>query len=108
MTDKMREEFEAAIVAEFVADLESKADFPDGMAETVVRATILGRDEAGEYIAVVPRERFKGWVQGRASFVVELPAIDDPDCGQRVSFHLGAYKTQCRQAIKAAGGTVKP
>lgn len=48
-----------------------------------------------------------GYRNGRASVVVELPAIDDPDCGARVSFHLGAYRAQCRQAIIAAGGSVK-
>lgn len=48
------------------------------------------------------------WQASRAALVVELPAIDDPDCGQRVSFHLGAYKGQCRQAIKAAGLKVAP
>lgn len=99
MNDKTREEFEAAFVAEYVADLASKAKFDDGVAETIIRATALERDAAGEYTAVVPRERFKGWVQGRASVVVELP-IAFRDCDSRDAVDV-------REAVEAAGGTVK-
>lgn len=79
----------------------------DGL-DPAQRLALARGEEVPQFTAVdMANADADGYRNGRASVVVELPNIDDPDCGARVSFHLGAYKTQCRQAIIAAGGSVK-
>lgn len=76
MTDieQIRAEFEAAIIAEFAADMPTMA--PD-TADRVIRHVVLQRCADGEYTKVVPRERFRGWVQARQALAIELPAPAD-------------------------------
>lgn len=91
--EKSREEFESWV----------KSKWPDTYLERIPEKHHL----AGNYWEVNVQMTWVAWQASRETLVVELPAIDDPDCGQRVSFHLGAYKGQCRQAIHAAGVKTK-
>ncbi|WP_434706684.1 hypothetical protein J3Q07_16505 [Pseudomonas sp. D4-18] len=104
MTDKMREEFEACLLDEFVLDLKKKADFPAGMAEAVVKEMLFERREDGEYASVVPRERWIGWRTSREALVIELP---DHHCYDRPGEAYPVIQ-DCREAIEAAGLKVKP
>lgn len=92
--NKIRTEFEAAFVDEQVRKC------GEGFRGSAIY--MIEQDN------VIVRNSWWAWQASRETLVVELPKIDDPDCGQRVSCHLGAYKVQCRQAIEAQGLKVKP
>lgn len=78
--EQIRAEFEAALIAEFTADMQHLA--PE-TAVLIVRLGALGRDADGEYKMVVPRERFRGWVQARQALAIELPAPADVSKARR-------------------------
>lgn len=106
-TKQMREEFEACLLKEFVADIKSKADFPEGMAETIVKATLFGLREDGQYAAVVPRERWIGWQASRAAITIEFPLqtpyveyYDDVEGG---CFDYPKYLADVKAGIVAQG-----
>lgn len=99
----MREEFEACLLNEFAKDLKKKADFPEGMAEAVVKAMIFERREDGEYAAVVPRERWIGWQASRAALVVELPPRVDAKPYACYENGWNDMHGEAREAIEAAG-----
>ncbi len=67
--EQIRAEFEAVFIAEYAADL-PRMDFAD--AARVIQAVALSRDNDGEYTKVVPRERFRGWVQSRQALAGQL------------------------------------
>lgn len=90
--EKMREEFEAWAATK-----------KGGL----VAGDFRWMESRNRYYYEITQAMWESWQASREALVIELPAIDDPDCGQRVSFHLGAYKGECRQAIEAAGVKVK-
>lgn len=112
-TNKMREQFEAALVTKLVRELAEKAPgLPADAAELIVRSQWLERKGDG-YAAPVPDYGWWAWQASREAVVVELPRdIDqfaDDDPGRRAfSLHTNTAYRECRRAIEAQGLKVAP
>lgn len=104
MIDKMREEFEAALLSEKCASCDE-----------LVKADWIARGSDGEYRSYFVRGAWWSWQASRAALVVELPAIESMkfcpatskdydsgfDHGQRQS------RSDFIEAIHAVGVTAK-
>lgn len=92
-TDALRAKFEAIIL--------------DGRdrSNILVSSTLdIGAD--GEYFNANTRKSFEYFKKGAASVVVELPKPDNSYCEECHDCWVRGVQ-DCRQAIEAAGGTVK-
>lgn len=107
MSDKMREEFEAAYMRDLVGSSAEDASL------------WLERGSDGDYRSFQARGAWWGFKVSRESLVIELPEKDPSgsgggDCGdgrpseeQYVAAHCNIVLAQCRAAIEAAGLKVK-
>ena len=95
-TNKMREQFEAALVTKLVRELADKAPgLPADAAELIVRSQWLERKGDG-YAAPVPDHGWWAWQASREAVVVELPdyQFDETD-------RADGFNTCLRQSIEA-------
>lgn len=88
MNDKMREEFEAAVLSEY----------PNQN---------MGKFASGEYQSTTIEHCWWAWQASRASIEVELPDYTNPFYGGD-NFDECQYAADCEKAIEAAGLKVKP
>ena len=95
MTDKMREEFEAWLKAEWPKALTIKYNTGDYRSDTVQQSWVA-------------------WQASREALVIELPEEDEPDyhspghANQHYAIGFNDGRSQCKEAIEAAGLKVKP
>lgn len=104
-TNKMREQFEAALVTKLVRELCAKAPgLPADAAELIVRSQWLERKGDG-YAAPVPDHGWWAWQASREAVAIDLPSVTEVGglCGMR-------YWTerQVITAVEAEGLRVAP
>ncbi len=95
MSDKMREEFESALLSEKCAS-----------GDELVKADWIARGSDGEYRSYFVRGAWWAWTASREALVVELPRIGI--CA--MTNDLIGYQrslSDCRKAIHATGVTTK-
>lgn len=110
-TNKMREQFEAALKVEISAQL---MDIHPSISETDAHVTFVTQGwlarKGNTYELPVPAMAWWAWQASREAVVVELPRLTNPRPAGEHSWHniRNESITACRRAIEAQGLKVTP